>query len=61
MATVLLSLLPISPKVGDVPAALKTEYAKIKADVLHQALRLILQPLKSVPDNGIKMVCVDLK
>ena len=61
LATILLVLLPVPPKTGDVLQWLAKVYANIKVDPLHQALRTILEPLKAVTIDGLPMQCADEK
>ena len=61
LATVLLALLPVPPKIGDVPTMVAKQYAQIKLEALHQAIRNILQPLKDISSEGLQMECADLQ
>src|SRR5205809_4478972 len=61
LATVLLALLPVPPKIGDVTPLVAKQYAGMKADVHHRALQAILQPLKDVDKDGIDIECADFQ
>src|SRR5256885_16815064 len=61
LCTVLLALLPVPPKTGDVSAWTAKHNSNIKSDCLHHALRTILAPLKEVTSSGIEMECTDYK
>src|SRR5205809_6356026 len=61
LATVLLALLPVPPKIGDVTLLVAKQYAGMKADVHHQVLQAILQPLKDVGKDGIDIECADFQ
>ena len=61
LATVLLALLPVPPKIGDVTPLVAKQYAGMKADVHHRVLQAILQPLKDVGKDGINIECADFQ
>src|SRR5438876_6235446 len=61
LSTVLLALLPVPPKTGDVSHWSTKQNANIKSDCLHEVLCTILQPLKEVTANSIKMECIDFQ
>ena len=61
LATVLLALLPIPSKIGDVTLLVAKQYASIKANVHHRALQAIHQPLKDVGKDGIDIECADFQ
>src|SRR5207248_6782281 len=60
-AMILLALLPVPPKTGDVTAATARNLTNIKAEVLHQALDTILQPLRDVFADGVNIMCADMR
>ena len=59
LATVLLALLPVPPKISNVTPLIAKQYTGIKADVHYWALQAILQPLKDVGKDGIDIECGD--